>query len=69
MRIGGEYRLHNIGLRQWRKLATDVRIDEELLIARVGVMAARVPDLVATIRKDIEAEGLHHSILRTPRCG
>ena len=31
MKIGGEYRLSNIGLRSWHKFATELRLDEGLL--------------------------------------
>jgi len=64
MKIGGEYRLPNIGLRQWRRLAEDIRIGEEALIARVRAMAVRLPDLIAAVRKEVEAAGLNHPILR-----
>jgi serine/threonine-protein kinase HipA len=64
MKIGGEYRLPNIGLRQWRRLAEDIGIDEEALIPRVRAMAAGFPDLIAAIRKEVEAAGLNHPILR-----
>jgi serine/threonine-protein kinase HipA len=60
MKIGGEYRLRNIGLRHWRKLAADVHIDAESLITRIRAMAAAMPDLIATIQKEVEAEGLAH---------
>jgi len=65
MKIGGEYRLRNIGLKQWRRLAADVRVDEGALIARVQAMAAALPDLIAAIRNEVEAAGLNHPIVRT----
>jgi serine/threonine-protein kinase HipA len=60
MKIGGEYRLENIRVRHWRRLAAAVRVDEEALIVRMRTMAAEFPDLIAKIRKQIEAEGLIH---------
>jgi serine/threonine-protein kinase HipA len=60
MKIGGEYRLRNIGLRHWQKLAAEVRTDADSLIARIRVMAAATPDLVAIIQNKVEAEGLAH---------
>lgn len=60
MRIGGEYRLSNISLRHWHRLAAEVRTDPDSLIARIGGMAKALPDLVATIQKQVEAEGLTH---------
>ena len=60
MKIGGEYQLRNIGLRHWLKLAAEVHTDAEPLITRIRVLAAAIPDLVATIQKEVEAEGLAH---------
>lgn len=65
MKIGGEYRLRNIRLRHWRRLAADVRVEEESLIDRVRAMATELPDLVDAIKKDVEAQGLTHPIIRT----
>jgi serine/threonine-protein kinase HipA len=60
MKIGGEYRLADISLRHWRRLAVDVRIEEEFLIDRIRAMAAGFPDLITRIQNQIEAEGLSH---------
>ncbi|MGA7631478.1 MAG: HipA domain-containing protein [Terriglobales bacterium] len=60
MKIGGEYRLRNISLRRWRRLAREVRMEEEFLIDRIRAMAAGFPDLIETIQNQIEAEGLAH---------
>jgi len=60
MKIGGEYRLRNISLRHWDRLAAQVRTDGEAFVGRISGMAAGLPDLAATIQKEIEAEGLSH---------
>jgi serine/threonine-protein kinase HipA len=60
MKIGGEYRLRNIGLRHWQKLATQLRLDDANLINRIRAMAEAMPDQSATIENQIEAEGLSH---------
>ena len=60
MKIGGEYRLRNITLRHWHRLAADVHVDRDVLIDRIRTMAAGFPDLVATIQKQVEAQGLAH---------
>ena len=60
MKIGGEYRLRNIGLRHWQKLATELRLDEEKLIDRIRAMAEAMPDQAEAIQKQIEGEGLSH---------
>jgi serine/threonine-protein kinase HipA len=63
MRVGGEYRLSNIGPRHWRRLAAEARTDPDSLIARIVGMAAALPDLVAAVQKEVEAEGLNHRTL------
>jgi serine/threonine-protein kinase HipA len=60
MKIAGEYRLGNIATRHWRRLAAAVRVDEDVLIARIKAMATEFPDLIAKTRNQIEAEGLVH---------
>lgn len=63
MRIGGEYRLWRIGRRQWERLADSAGLEPEPLVARVGEVAAAVPDLLATECREAAAEGLAHPIL------
>jgi serine/threonine-protein kinase HipA len=60
MKIGGEYRLRNIGLRHWQRLATELRLDDAKLIDRIRAMAQAVPDQAAAVRKQIAGEGLSH---------
>ena len=47
MKVGGEYRLQDVGRRQWRNLAQEVRIDEGRLIDRLVAMAEQVSDALA----------------------
>lgn len=63
MKIGGIYRLRNIGVAQWKKLAAEVRIDSDRLISRIGALAESLPDHAATIKKRVEAEGLAHPLI------
>jgi serine/threonine-protein kinase HipA len=58
MKIGGEYLLLNVGIRQWRKLARDVGIDADELLATLRAMAERMPDEVSAARKAARKEGL-----------
>ena len=60
MKIGGEYRMRNIGLRHWQKLAAASRLDDARLIGRIRAMAVAMPDQAAAIQKQIEGEGLSH---------
>jgi serine/threonine-protein kinase HipA len=60
MKIGGEYRLRNIGLRHWQRLATELRLDDARLIDGLRAMAQAIPDQAAAVLKQIEGEGLSH---------
>ena len=60
MKIGGEYRLPNIGVRHWQRLATALRLDDAILIDRIRAMAQAMPDQAAAVREQIEREGLSH---------
>ena len=60
MKMGGEYRLRNIELRHWQKLAAALRFDEAILIDRIRAMADAMPDQAVAIQKQIEGEGLSH---------
>jgi len=63
MKIGGEYRLHDIGLRQWQKLAKEVRRDADSVIARVGALADLVSARIPEVIQRLAGEGLKHPIL------
>jgi len=63
MKIGGEYRLHDIGLRQWQKLAKEVRRDADSVIARVGALADLVSARIPEVIQQLAGEGLKHPIL------
>jgi serine/threonine-protein kinase HipA len=63
MKLGGEYRLNDIGLRQWQKLAKEVRRDPDSVIARVGALADMVSERVPDVAQQLAGEGLKHSIL------
>lgn len=63
MKIGGEYRLKDIGVRQWRKLALSARLDEARLLDRISEMAKRLPDEVASEQRRALSEGLTQPII------
>lgn len=65
MRIGDQYRIRDIGLSQWRKLAADVRVDEDALIGRVHAMAAELPDRLADEVRNLRDAGLSHTVIGT----
>jgi serine/threonine-protein kinase HipA len=63
MKVGGEYKLSLIGLRQWQKFARDTRLNADGLIARLGSMARQLPDEANDIRTRAQAEGLDKAII------
>jgi serine/threonine-protein kinase HipA len=63
MKIGGEYKLSQIGLRQWLKFAREVRVEPDELIARLAGMAEQLPDEVNTARLRAREQGLDAPII------
>lgn len=63
MKIGGEYRLANITLRNWRKMAAEIRADEDRLIPRIRSMTDEFPDLVSQVHQQITSEELSHPLI------
>lgn len=69
MKIGGKYELGVIGLRQWEKLAKELRVEPEALIERIGTMAQKLPDLVNAARVRAEKQGLKHVLIERLAAG
>jgi len=63
MKVGGEYRLRNIRLYHWRRLAQELHVDPDATIQRVDDFARRLADHVPDIRRRMIEEGLTHSII------
>jgi len=63
MKIGGKYRLGEIGSHEWRKLAGTLRLDPDETVQRVRRIAEAIPDLSSTLVKRLRADGLAHSLL------
>ena len=63
MKVGGEYRLRDIGLRQWQKLARETRFDGDELITALRTMARQLPDQVSAARARAHEEGLDKPII------
>ena len=63
MKVGGEYKLSLIGLRQWQKFAHETRVNADELIARLGSMAKQLPDEADDARTRAQAEGLDKAII------
>ncbi|WP_271575053.1 HipA domain-containing protein [Bradyrhizobium sp. CCBAU 11361] len=63
MKVGGEYKLDQIGLRQWQKFSRELRVDADVLIATLISMAGQIPDPVADIRTRAQKEGLENAVI------
>ncbi|MGM4954316.1 type II toxin-antitoxin system HipA family toxin [Bradyrhizobium barranii] len=63
MKIGGDYKLSQINLRDWQKFARETRLDPDKVIAGLISMAEQLPDIVATVRKQAQKDGLDNAII------
>jgi len=63
MKIGGEYKLSKIGLRQWQKFAREMRIDADEVTAELDFMIEYVPDDVNAARTHARQEGLKNQVI------
>jgi serine/threonine-protein kinase HipA len=63
MKIGGEYKLSQIGLHEWQKFAREMRIEADELVERLVTMARRLPDEVSAACDSATKEGLDAPII------
>lgn len=63
MKIGGEYKLSQIGARQWQKFARETRLDADKVIASLTSMAEQLPDNVTTVCTEAKKQGLDNAII------
>lgn len=60
MKIGDKYRIREVGLHEWRKLAADLALDEEHVLSKVSDLAERIPDLSSSLLAQVREAGLAH---------
>jgi serine/threonine-protein kinase HipA len=63
MKVGGEYQLRRIGLRQWQRFAREVRLDVDKLIGGLASMARQLSDEVSAARARVREEGLKNAVI------
>ena len=63
MKIGGEYQMELIGLRQWQKFAREVRADVDKLVEVLISMAKQLPDEVSAAHALAREEGLNSALI------
>lgn len=61
MKIGGEYRVHDVGAHQWRKLGHALGLDA--IIDRAVRLAASVPERMDRVRDSALRDGLAHPVV------
>jgi serine/threonine-protein kinase HipA len=64
MKVGGKYRLREIGRYQWGKLATEIGVERARVIDRVMTMAQEVERRAMPLAERLRGEGLKHPVLR-----
>lgn len=64
MKIGNQYKLRQIGPREWKKAAAELRCDETALRTRIVELATLIPDAAAQIQRDMKAKGITHDVLQ-----
>jgi serine/threonine-protein kinase HipA len=63
MKLGGEYRLRNIRLYHWRRLAQELHVNADAAIQRVDEFARQLADHVPDIQRRMTEEGLTHPVI------
>src|SRR6185312_4509115 len=63
MKIGGEYKIRDISVRQWQKLAREVRLDADEWIAHLRAMAETLGTEVNAARANAYKDGLTSPII------
>ena len=59
MKIGGTYKLREVGLRQWEKFAAEHRLDAGALAGRIRNLSERMPEAASTVARTLAEEGNH----------
>lgn len=63
MKIGGKYRLSEVGRAEWSRLSKDLGVEPELALARIAKMARALPDEAQAIRERGRQDELDHPII------
>ncbi len=63
MKIGSTYRLHEVGVHAWEKLAVEIGLRPEAVRARLLALSEAMPDHAAAVLREAKADGLRHPVL------
>jgi serine/threonine-protein kinase HipA len=67
MKIADKYRIRDIGDREWRKLAAELRLDPGATVSRIEALATDIPGQLARLCEEAADQGLRHPIVRRLR--
>ena len=67
MRIGRSYRLRDVGGREWRRFAGDVRLDPDAVLHRIECLTEQMPDHAAAVCGETASQGLQHPVIERLR--
>jgi serine/threonine-protein kinase HipA len=67
MKVGDKYRIRDIGAREWRKLAAELRLDPNATVSRIEALATDIPGQLARLCEEASELGLRHPIVRRLR--
>jgi serine/threonine-protein kinase HipA len=63
MKIGGDYKVSQIGLREWQKFARETHLDADKVRAALVDMAEQLPDFVTAVQAQAKKDGLNNAIV------
>lgn len=63
MKIGGTYRLRDVGQYEWRKLAGQLQLDEDEVLSRVAHLADAAPDTAQQVLRRCRLQNVLHPVL------
>jgi len=63
MKIGGKYKLREIGVREWKRAATELDMDEGVVRDRLLWMAQQLPHAALKVKNGLVALGIRHGVM------
>ena len=63
MKVGDEYKLQDIGVKQWKDLAGQIKTPEDKVIQQAASMVDNMPDACATVREILARQQLTHPVI------
>jgi serine/threonine-protein kinase HipA len=63
MKIGGSYRLQEIGSRNWEKFARENKLNQKILFSRIAHLLEELPQKCRVTADLLRAEGITHPVI------